>query len=459
MIKTDLPIWLVKIIEKLMNKNPDERYQTAREVIDDIKKYKEKNYENVIISSESEYNLEDLSKANKNPAILKPVEPKKTENIISNIEIKETKPDASNRAQNDKEKEAVPENIYGSDKTHQKKLQSPSLYKLIRTTYHFFYSFIAIIFLLIFMLMNSSQNYYTFLSSFISKPYSIIFFIAGLFFIYLTIKSLNIKSIITYIFITSLMLVTVALIPLTMDKSIPSLIDRFLYLLRDAGINSVNIFILSFITAIAAQKVPHTELRLSKIISSILLLLSIFMLQTSLMSLFSVNTYNVFFYASIILAGIYSLLFIFHFKKNMIFFIYIVASLILLFEYKDTYINNSLQKTYETEMSAYRQTKEKMILKIQENFYTNLNNQNNSTLNYSDLEENLKKEINNQLATLKEPDKNLIKDDISKDYFKNLKDNLYAYYLKSLFLAIVLLWLLMNYIFVTDLFKKDPYEM
>lgn len=63
-MKPDIPIWTAKIIEKLMKKNPEERYQSADEVLLELKKQRDRNYESASESSEMSYDLKDITKKN-----------------------------------------------------------------------------------------------------------------------------------------------------------------------------------------------------------------------------------------------------------------------------------------------------------------------------------------------------------------------------------------------------------
>ncbi|NLH39089.1 MAG: protein kinase [Elusimicrobia bacterium] len=454
MIKPDLPIWLVKIIDKLMNKNPDERYQTAAEVIEDIKKYKAKNYENVIMSSESEYNLEELSKSEEK--IVEVFKDKKRENVIEGIEVKVEQKDSQKLEINKGETQAKEEIVI----TKPKKLQSTALYRVVRISYHIFYSLIAILSFFIFMINNPAKDRYAFIKSLISNPYSLIFPLIGGFFIYLLFKSMKIRSIFTYLFVLALSLFSLTLIPpLLAERSIPSAIDRFLYLIKGIDVNYNNLFIISFFTALLAQKIPKTHLKLNKLISSVFLILSVLFINRSFMAMFDVDIYNKFFYFVISVIALYSIIFIFYFKKKFAFIIYIISSIVLIYGFRNDYIEKKFNDIYTAELIKYNKSKEETVLKIQENFYSKLDNTNNFTGNYDDIEKKLRAEIKEKLSTLKEPDKEMIKNDISIKYLKSVKQILYDNYSKSVVLALILFWLLLNYIFITDIFKKEKYEL
>jgi len=61
MINPDVPLWASRVIERLMRKKPEERYQTAGEVIEEFAKHASDNGNEVRVSAESTFDMPDVT--------------------------------------------------------------------------------------------------------------------------------------------------------------------------------------------------------------------------------------------------------------------------------------------------------------------------------------------------------------------------------------------------------------
>lgn len=132
----EIPLWTAKVIEKLMKKNPDDRYQKAEEALEEMKKYKENGYQDKLHSdNESTFDLDDLKKSWPSP-----------ENVQVNkdrydgFSLDEEKKDSQKKEDSSRKE---PDQIFDPKKA---KFQLGMVYKLTRFIYHLGLLFSAAIF-------------------------------------------------------------------------------------------------------------------------------------------------------------------------------------------------------------------------------------------------------------------------------------------------------------------------
>ncbi len=205
-IMPDIPLWTAKVIEKLMRKKPEDRYQKAEEVLSEIKKYKENGYKDIIQNSnESTFDLEDLKKKWPSPE----------GNTNSNKEryakfLVEENKSKTNIPSDKKEKEAP--QIFEHKKA---KFQFGIAYKITRFIYHLGLLFSAAIFS-IFSGAYASPNYDASLplfkalvSAILKNPvYSFAFLFIGMISAFLSSKTKPFKTTFLHLFFSLTMCIS-----------------------------------------------------------------------------------------------------------------------------------------------------------------------------------------------------------------------------------------------------------
>jgi len=448
-LKPELPIWTVKIIEKLMKKNPDERYQSAKEVADELAKYKQKNYENIILSNETEINLDELKKNQEMLSATIRIKPQDKDKTIEGIEIK---PKTENK--NITEKDQKDDNRPPAPKN---KLQSTILFSNTKSVYHIFYSFVSLSsFLLFSTYIIDGTN---FVKSAISKPFSLLFLISGLVFLWLSAKTSKIKSPFSYFIIAISIILTAILGHSQKNLQTDYVSEKIIYLLKSIFVDKSNLFIISLGSVIISQIFFNSFKSIkSKIISLFFFLISVYLAGLSITYLAGENSETQAVYAFVAFAFFISIAQIFYFKKNLIFiFFLIIFSSQIYFARKD-FVDNFAESKYQTEVSKYKKAREEIIIKTREKFYSNLENLESSSV-FSDIEEKAKQEIKQNLLTLKEPTMESIKLELEKEYFKNMTQKLYSKYLENFVLSALVLWIILNTVFISDIFRKEDYEI
>jgi len=187
-------------------------------------------------------------------------------------------------------------------------------------------------------------------------------------------------------------------------------------------------------------------------------LISVYLAGLSITYLAGENSETQAVYAFVAFAFFISIAQIFYFKKNLIFiFFLIIFSSQIYFARKD-FVDNFAESKYQTEVSKYKKAREEIIIKTREKFYSNLENLESSSV-FSDIEEKAKQEIKQNLLTLKEPTMESIKLELEKEYFKNMTQKLYSKYLENFVLSALVLWIILNTVFISDIFRKEDYEI
>ncbi len=137
-IMPEIPLWTAKVIEKLMKKNPDERYQTAQEALEEIKKHKANGYQDMLSENENEktYDLEDLKKVSAKTEV-------KTEKEKNERQRYEDFSIEKERTGREQKKQEEPPQIFDPKKA---KFQLGAVYKITRFVYHMGLMFAASVF-------------------------------------------------------------------------------------------------------------------------------------------------------------------------------------------------------------------------------------------------------------------------------------------------------------------------
>jgi serine/threonine protein kinase len=442
LLRPDLPVWTVRMIEKLMKKNPDERYQSAGEVVNELKKYKEKNYEN-ILNDKIELDLNDLK--NRQEEVSKTIRINKNEeNILSNIEIK------SKEKQNESDKNlSLNTNEFSSPKN--KKIQAEKLYLFSRVVYHFFLTFVGVFSLYFFSSFIKANSFGEFIKEIISYPFSLIFLLLGFVSFYIVIRKFEINSIISYV-ISSFVIFYATYLNMNNKVNISSLFDGLIYLFNNINFRTESFIVLSLFFLFVSLKLKFLS-GWKKSIPYFLFLLSLYFLfvYMSYSYGFDLIDFNkIYLIIFIILTG----LFVFYFKKNFFVVFYLIFMFYLLLAFKNIYIEKEAEVLYVSEMKKYDQEREKIKLEVINRIYQNVENYSNE-----DISSVIKKEIQKELLNISQPNKNKIKEKLSVIYFEKIIKKLNLDIEKSVFLIFILSLFYLNFIFVCDILRRKDYEL
>ncbi|PIS47079.1 MAG: hypothetical protein COT17_05435 [Elusimicrobia bacterium CG08_land_8_20_14_0_20_51_18] len=278
-MKPDIPIWLTKIIEKLMKKDPEERYQSAEEVLKELKKQKARNYENINESTEMNYEMDDLNKKSEAARIQASLKPKNPQTQVPGLvmdhyssEILETT--------GDKEKKEAPAKTPAREEK-KPKLQFNLLNKLIKTLYHFS----ALLFsLMVFIFVggtfqNPENTLVSMMSPFLKWPVPAFgLVLAGLALAAFAVRLKPLKFTPVYAFFALAMIflayagANMAFYPETADS-----VSRVFFNFKTAVTNlsySKNLWALALVLLLAAWKLSVRETLYQRILSTFLFLMA-----------------------------------------------------------------------------------------------------------------------------------------------------------------------------------------
>jgi serine/threonine protein kinase len=474
LLKPELPVWTVRMIEKLMKKNPDERYQSAVEVVNELKRYKEKNYEN-ILDDAIELDLNDLK--NKQEEVSKTIRIKINEkNILSNIEVKSKEKGSfdSNieyfkEKQNESDKNlSLNTNEFSSPKN--KKIQAEKLYLFSRIVYHFFLTFVGVFSLYFFSSFIKANSFGEFIKEIIFYPFSLIFILLSFALFYIIIKKFEIKSFILYI--SSILLVFfITFLNIQNKVRFSSFFDSVIYFLTNIKFNGLGYLILSLFSFFIFVKLNFLS-KWKKNLSYFLFLISFYFFISFISSFFNFKfedffdkTYLTLGYILIIfliLSWLISL-YINIGKSIILFLLYISFAWYFITNITMKEIHNEEIKKYNEEVKKYNEMiektkaiilleKEKIKMQVSEKIYQNIDKYQgdiNEIIN-KETQKELQKKIDENISKISLPDKNKIKQDVSKEYFDNLYKILNSEIEKKISLLFFSIWLFLNALFMID---------
>ena len=452
-IKPDLPIWTVRMIEKLMKKNPNERYQTADEVVSELKKYKEKNYDNDLENT-IEFDINELK--NKQDEISKTIRLKTEDSdVIPNIEIV-TNESLSHKITKDKEKsltknnenESLVANNVGASSS--KNLQSKTFYLFSRLVYHFFITFVGIFSLYIFSSFVKINADKDIINKLLSHPYYLIFLVISIFSFYFVFKKFKIRSIILYVFFVFLAFYA-SYINMYNDVEFLSFFDIIIYFFKNInfGIGTYLILSLFFLFVAVVMKFKN---RLMKVVPYILFLISVYFYYVFISYITGFNIKDVKYIYIFIFATAF---FTFYFKKNLLFIFYIIFAVYLFSLSKHHFIAKNLESVYMIKTQIYNEEIEKTQLAVKNKIYENI-------LNYDsnqNIDSIIEKEIEAEIAKIPKPDKKKIEKEISLNFFRKIKNKTFIEMKKSISLIFILSWFYLNFLFIWSNIKREDYEL
>jgi len=460
LIKPDIPVWTAKVIEKLMKKDPDERYQTAKEVLIELKKYKEKNYQDDLQQVEKNYDIQELKKTEEKTYLKTPIKKTESRNTIvdgltidrySSFEMNKSKEFLKTKTEKPLKKEIL--------KT--KKQELSFIEKTIKIIYHFSF-LIVILFLTIFLgiTIQNQENYlisilYPFIKWTIPSlvvTSLIILFITGIIYI----KPLRATPI--YIFSLVLMIITsyigsnLTIYPMPSD-SLSKLFFNFKNSLF-SFLNPQNFWATSFAFLLISFKLSSKENIYFKITSSILFVVSFLIFYAYLKNISDPNIkliidkYDYAIYVLIFLAIISNLI------KGMMFIFFnpsiliIISFFILFTSFKESNIKAITEEITKQDEIRVKKQRELAILELKIKTLSD-------TIEYDQEgkpminKEKIKKTYKDIKPKSKEEIENIAKKDLYEKLKKYFMDSIL--YHSGLIILSITIFLILNYMFFEEL--------
>lgn len=430
MLKPDLPIWAIRMIEKLMKKNPDERYQTATEVIKELEEYKKYDYKNIILSENTR------------------------EIIIEGISEKEEQPKESSKKnyqnnQNILHREEKPEDY---EILQQSKLQNTKLALLTRFFFHLFLTFATLITIIFY---GYAQKNIVLLS----------YFILGILVLLTFHTAKRGNKLKEYIF--PYILVLVSSYEFATNSSFKAFND-YLYKILETSefkLKSIPLIFLSvfFLQTISSyfnstkQKIFFYFINIFLIITSALHIEEIFNINTS-------DTHKLLFIAAYLMIATLGV----KYKKNLFLLLYLFSLSVTIPFYQKIYIEKNIEPKYNEELEEYNkkvkeieiQTREELYFKLKKELYSKLEEYDFLTPELenkikAEVENRINEEIKNRISKIELPNKEKIRVKLNSDFYEMFKSNLRDEFKKSIFSISLFTFVMLNLTLIIGLKKKN----
>jgi serine/threonine protein kinase len=474
LLRPDLPVWTVRMIEKLMRKNPDERYQSALEVVNELKRYKEKNYDNIVLS-DSEFDLNELK--TKHDEISKTIRLKNEDDtMLKGIEIKplEKHDSGANGGNVAVQKHEFVEKVSdGGDGQvgKNKKFQSYTVYYLSRLVYHFFITAVALIAVYLFSSYLKIDNLWNIPKKIFLAPYSLFFLFLSFFSFYFVFRKFQIKSVMTYLLFICLVFYACYLNMLD-NIRFNFLFDPLIYFIKGLKIKKNNLFILSLFLVFLSAKLNYFR-KWKRNIPYVIFLCSLYLLNIFITSVNNINFY--YFNKVLFIVFILTVWFVVvYLNKNLFILFYLIFLFYSFSVSKNLVVTKYLEEKYAKEMKDYEKEKERIKLsllaqkeeirlEVSDRIYQNIDKYSGG-INIDDIikketEDEIEKKLQERLSKLTPPDKNKIKKEVYNRYLDGFTNRIYSEMKKSVSLILLLAWFSLNILFVFDNLVKKNYEL
>ncbi|MGC9069750.1 MAG: serine/threonine protein kinase [Elusimicrobiales bacterium] len=431
MIKPDLPIWTVRMIEKLMKKKPEERYQSATEVIAELEKHKAMGYKNILPETE-EIVLEGVEdKIKTTQTTEKKQQPDKDKKITSTYSsIYEKKED-------EEEKESPIKS----------KFQNKKIFILSRLILHSFFIFLAGALLIT--------------SAYISGKFQVFYIL--LFFLSLIAMTEALRKTFGKLteYLIYFLLITLSAYGFAKSTIFNSPSHCFFKFFSTLETNPAFYIIASFLTITTLHSL-HKKIK-QTIIKKIIFALLFFTLSlVSSLSVSSVLQMNMI-ESYITIIKIATLLFTFLIlisRLNLSLILFIAVNILAISMSKYQYISIQLDKVYTEEMKNYemkireiemavKQEISKIESEVKQKIYLGMVEDN---INEMDIDKKINEEVKKRIddefkkrtSGLEIPQKDNIKRKISKEYNSMLIKNFIDMLGRSFFMIYIAAFLLLN---------------
>lgn len=466
LLKPDLPLWLVKMIEKLMAKNPENRYQSATEIIKELEKHREKNYEDSDMVSEIEYDINDITdpKIEVKDAVKKKevefdlgIENKTLKTNETNKEFYENKHEKIKEIEKDIEEKKEAEKKE-KEEIDRKKLTSETAYSITKISFHIFFSFILFLSMLSFSMINNSDNLLGLIKNITKNPGSAILIILSVTSIYLMMKQKKIKQKISYFSMLAILLFSLLKSGIKISFVNSPFIDKLIYLMKKAYISHENLWIFAFFIAYAAYLFNKEEKnKIKRSIASLITIVSLLFFYNSFLTALDIEiTFNfkfftfIFIFSALLIYSVFS-------KKNLLLIYFILFSFITLYGAKNDYVEKFSQIKYKEKLETFEEEKHKIELKVREDFYNNIDNY--SLDERASIEDKIEEKIKEELSKIPKPTIESARKELTKEYYQTTFSRINSILSRNIFLIAILSFLLINFIFLKDLGLKDDFQI
>lgn len=421
MLKPELPIWTVRMIEKLMKKKPDERYQTATEVIKELEYYKENGYKNIVISTQNrEIIIDGIKDDNEDKE-------KKDQKVIIQKDTKE-----ESVIEQPKKTQIAEENQDTSPQSNTNKFQDEKSYIISLVIAHSFSIFLTLV---LFTIYGYLFN--------INKFFSFALLMASIFIIFKTIKK-------------SHKLITIYLIPYLMffagiynfAKTSSDNISFFQYFssfIKTFYLGKSSLFVISIFIIITIHTLYYDikDSLYKRVIFSLFFFISCLATYFATLNILLIETLPNHKIIILILISAFSII-LTRYNKNIYLISYLLITIFLSNIVKIPYINDQTNIIYEKEFKNYQLKVKEIETKTKEDIYLKMSEGN---VEWQDVEDQINQEIKNRLSNLEIPEKAKIKYTLIKQYSAMFLNKLFFLFKNTLFLIAVLMMILINIIY------------
>ncbi|MCX7905567.1 MAG: serine/threonine protein kinase [Elusimicrobiales bacterium] len=424
LLKPELPIWTVRMIEKLMKKKPEERYQSATEVLKELEIYKKNGYKNIILDNQIEIEL---------PAIKNLENEEKQEHQTLSNQIINSKPQTNF----DLEKKEA-------DKKEKKvNLQDEKTFIIKSLILHTFITFICAILIIIYGYLSLS-----------SKINSLIILLLTLLLIIKAAKKTKTFGI--YLTLYGLFFISIHIFSNSLENTNIYFLQYLEKLIRETKISLETFFPFSLLGVLSIHLL-HDNIKnnkLKKILFPSLFLILATLAYNSVIYTFQKNFDIMLNILNIKLLSILIILSIIFGKYviNLYLLSFLIITFFTVYTIKTPFIEKQTQIRYQKEHEKYQLEIKKTESKIKEEIFLKISEGNI----YSP--EMIKKEINKKISEIKPPDKEKIKFNIRKEYDKFLLSQFRKTMKNSSFLIGIFTIILTNIIYIVKLKQKLKYE-
>ncbi len=388
-IKPDLPIWTIRMIERLMKKKPEERYQSATEVIKELEKHKANGYKNIlpqthqiILDGIPEDKIEETKKEEK-----KQQDNKKTASVLSNITEEEKKK-------------------LNEIKQITSKFQDKKTFILLSLISHSFFVFLSWALLIGYGYVSKKSQIY------------ILLLIPSLALMLQAMKK-SFGSLIEYIIYFTLP--ALCIYGFSKNTEFSSLNHYLFKLLATLKENPAVYIISSLLILTSLQSISHS---IKETIAKRVIFAFIFLIL-SVISLFyippisQINTTNLYITIMITISASFSILLLVS-RINLI-ILFIAINLVSINMLKTEYVSKEAKKIYIEEMKDYQLKKKQIEVKVKKEIYLSMAEGNVSDI---DIDKKIEEEVKKKLSEIKLPQEDEIKQTVSKKYYPMLAENL-----------------------------------
>ncbi|MCX7641723.1 MAG: serine/threonine protein kinase [Elusimicrobiales bacterium] len=415
MLKPELPIWAVKMIEKLMKKNPQERYQSATEVLKELEMYKKEGYKN-ILPEQTEIELDGI----------KNLDDEKQKQILqsSNITNIQTQKTLS-------QEEEI--NTHTEKKTN---LQDEKSFIMSSTISHIFTTFLSIILILIY--------------GYISLTSKIISLIPLAIAIFLLIRNMkrNEGLLLNYLISYFIFLSAIYNTSKSINNSIPFL-QYITIFIKTFTLSSSTLFLISIFGIISLHSIYKyiENCTIKKITFSIIFFILTLLMSLSIEKILEIKLTSSYKIILIIMTAGLSIIFA-KYEKNLYLISFILITTFITNIARIPYINQQTYLIYEKEFKEYQLKVKEIELQVKDEIYLKMSE---GEAEWNDIDAKINEELKKRLSQIEIPEKAKIKYNLIKKFNLIFINKVLQIFKNTSLLIAILIMILLNslYIFIS----------